>query len=122
MSTASSVPSGSSPSRARLLERRDGLAQPQIEIGGHQTRDDLTAANGGAEIDEHLLEPAGDFEAEDDLFLGRQRAGDRHGPVEQGRFHAHDLDRHRVSRAVVGPRRGRGGPVTGRSRHAEQDE
>ena len=64
---------------ARLLQGRFRLLAPQLEIGGRKTGDDLTAADRRAEIDEQLLDAAGDLQAEHHLFFGGQRAADGDG-------------------------------------------
>ena len=80
-----------SPSR-REPEAGPGLAAAppracctrSVEVGRRQPRDDLSAGDPAAEIDEQLVQPARHLQAEGDLFLGGQRARDRdrRGPAD----------------------------------------
>ncbi len=87
-----------------------GLGHPQLEIGGHQPGDRLTAPHRRADVDEDLVEAAGHLEAQRRLLIGGQGPGDvdrARQPADLG-FH----DPHLASLAARGfrglLRRGRG--------------
>ncbi len=81
---------GQTQSGARLLECRLRLLAAQLEIRRRQAGDDLTAPDRGAEIDEEILDAAGDLEAEHHLFLGGEGAADGDGVDDRHALGARD--------------------------------
>ena len=81
-----------SESGPRLLQGGVGLSDAQREVSFGKARDGLPCADPAAEIDQDLLDAAGDLEAEDGLLLGGQGAADD-DRLRQGRMrHRHEAD------------------------------
>ena len=98
---------------ARLLERRLRLIDPQLEVILIELADHLAAFHARAEVDRDLREAAGDFRAEHDLIVGRERAGRGHRSRDRalGRGRHLDLARRRPRRLGLGFLGSHGGPV-----------
>ena len=118
-STSSSSPGRQAEPHAGLLQRRLGLVQTQLEVGGQEAREDLPLVHRAAEIDVELVDAAGDLEGEGHLVFGGQRAGDGNHPFE--RLFAHERAGH-LPGCIGVSGRGRNRPGRARAPRRQQGQ